>query len=145
MTKPGARPSVTIPESIGPSDAHAGAQLRAARLAAGWSQSRLGETAGVSFQQVQKYERGINRIAFSTLQKFAAALGLPIEHFLHDAPAAPALAAPPQSAGYIASNQPDAAELLQLYENLRSEAARAQLLQLARLLSDAPVKKTGQD
>ena len=53
-----------------------GAQIRALRVAAGMNQATLGEAIGVSFQQVQKYEKGKDRVAASTLQVLAAALGV---------------------------------------------------------------------
>ena len=53
-----------------------GARLRALRVAAGMSQTTLGQVIGVSFQQVQKYEKGRDRISASTLQVLAAALGV---------------------------------------------------------------------
>lgn len=53
-----------------------GARIRAARIAASMSQSALGEAIGVSFQQVQKYEKGLDRVAVSTLQGIAGALGV---------------------------------------------------------------------
>ena len=53
-----------------------GGRLRALRVAAGMSQTTLGEVIGVTFQQIQKYEKGRDRIAASTLQVLAAALGV---------------------------------------------------------------------
>jgi transcriptional regulator with XRE-family HTH domain len=55
-------------------EAAIGAQIRALRVAAGMSQTALAETIGVSFQQIQKYEKGIDRIAASTLQALAGVL-----------------------------------------------------------------------
>lgn len=57
-------------------DQHAGARLRARRHALGMSQGALADKLGVSFQQVQKYERGSNRISFSTMVLAATVLGL---------------------------------------------------------------------
>lgn len=57
-------------------EAAIGARVRAARIAARMSQGDLGVAVGVSFQQVQKYEKGVDRIAASTLQGFAAALSV---------------------------------------------------------------------
>ena len=57
-------------------EAAIGAQLRALRVAAGMTQSALGAAIGVSFQQLQKYERGQDRVAASTLQGLATALGV---------------------------------------------------------------------
>ena len=65
-----------------------GARLRAARIAARMRQTKLGEALGVSFQQVQKYENGKDRVAASTLQAIAAALGVhPGAFFDEDMPA----------------------------------------------------------
>lgn len=58
-----------------------GRKVRAARLELGLSQSALAESIGVTFQQVQKYEKGVNRIAASTLYGIAKALRRPIDSF----------------------------------------------------------------
>ncbi len=64
-----------------------GVRIRAARIAARMSQTELGNALGVSFQQVQKYEKGKDRVAASTLQAVAAALGVhPGWFFDHDVP-----------------------------------------------------------
>jgi transcriptional regulator with XRE-family HTH domain len=63
-----------------------GARIRAARVSAGMSQGELGAAVGISFQQVQKYEKGADRIAASTLQGLAAALGVHPGSFYDDAP-----------------------------------------------------------
>jgi transcriptional regulator with XRE-family HTH domain len=59
-----------------PADLYAGAHLRELRQARGMSQSALGAAAGVTYQQVQKYETGRNRLSVSTLAMLAAALGV---------------------------------------------------------------------
>ena len=61
-----------------------GARVRALRVAAGMSQSTLAEVIGVSFQQIQKYEKGKDRISASTLQVLAAALGIHPGSFFDD-------------------------------------------------------------
>ncbi len=66
-----------------------GARLRAARIAARMSQTKLGNALGVSFQQVQKYENGKDRVAASTLQSFATALGVHPGSFFDDDMLAP--------------------------------------------------------
>lgn len=63
------------------SDIHIGNQLRLARIERGVSQSALGEALNVTFQQIQKYERGTNRISASTLNIIAFEFGLPITYF----------------------------------------------------------------
>ena len=57
-------------------EAALGARIRAARIAARMSQVDLGTTVGISYQQMQKYESGVDRVAASTLQALAAALGV---------------------------------------------------------------------
>jgi transcriptional regulator with XRE-family HTH domain len=65
-----------------PVDVHVGRMIRAERIAQGMSQTQLGERIGVAFQQVQKYEKGVNRVSCSTLVKTAEALGIAPEFLL---------------------------------------------------------------
>jgi transcriptional regulator with XRE-family HTH domain len=69
-----------------PYDAHVGARLRACRTLAGFSQERLGNAVSLSFQQIQKYEKGLNRIGASRLQQFAQILNVPPSYFFEDMP-----------------------------------------------------------
>lgn len=62
-------------------DRHVGEAIRLRRRALGISQAALGEALGVSFQQIQKYEKGTNRVAFSTLWDIGKALGVPTSYF----------------------------------------------------------------
>jgi len=64
-----------------PVDEHVGHRIQARRKQLGMSQNRLAEALGVTFQQVQKYERGSNRISASRLQHAADILGVPVSHF----------------------------------------------------------------
>jgi transcriptional regulator with XRE-family HTH domain len=70
----------------GPIDTHVGRQLRAARERVGWSQSGLGRQLGKSYQQVQKYEHGRNRISSSALYEFACIFGVPVSYFFDGLP-----------------------------------------------------------
>lgn len=74
-------------KKIHPIDAYAGIRLREARLLRGMNQSQLGKALSqpITFQQVQKYERGTNRISVSRLCEFAEILQLPPSYFLPDA------------------------------------------------------------
>ncbi len=69
-----------------PIDTHVGSCVRTRRLALGKSQTWLAEAVGVTFQQIQKYEKGTNRIGSSRLQQFANILDVPISYFFDDAP-----------------------------------------------------------
>lgn len=62
-------------------DAHVGQRVRTRRTLLGLSQERLGEAIGLTFQQVQKYERGSNRISAGTLYRLSQVLGVPVSFF----------------------------------------------------------------
>jgi transcriptional regulator with XRE-family HTH domain len=64
-----------------PIDTHVGKRLRSRRTLLGMSQEKLGEAVGVTFQQIQKYERGLNRIGSSRLYEFARVLSNPVSYF----------------------------------------------------------------
>ncbi|MFM2422387.1 MAG: hypothetical protein RL291_917 [Pseudomonadota bacterium] len=69
-----------------PIDVHVGSRVRLRRMLLGMSQERLGERLGLTFQQVQKYEKGVNRIGASRLFDLAQVLGVPVQFFYDDAP-----------------------------------------------------------
>lgn len=71
-------------DATDPVDLFVGERLRAARLTSGLSQTELGKAMGLSFQQVQKYERGTNRISASMLARAAKALGVRVVDFFPD-------------------------------------------------------------
>src|ERR1700688_3990627 len=69
-----------------PVDAHIGQKIRARRNLLGLSQTELAEAAGITFQQIQKYEKGVNRVGASRLQQFSHTLGVPPSYFFEGAP-----------------------------------------------------------
>ena len=69
-----------------PMDVHVGGRVRMRRMLLGMSQEKLGEQLGLTFQQVQKYEKGVNRIGASRLFELAKVLGVPVQFFYDDAP-----------------------------------------------------------
>jgi transcriptional regulator with XRE-family HTH domain len=69
-----------------PIDVHVGARIRLRRTLLGMSQERLGEALGLTFQQVQKYERGVNRVGASRLFDLSRVLDVPISFFFDDMP-----------------------------------------------------------
>ena len=69
-----------------PIDRHVGSRVRMRRMLAGISQERLGEALGLTFQQVQKYEKGSKRISASRLQQIAKMLDVPVAFFFDGAP-----------------------------------------------------------
>lgn len=68
-------------------DVHVGRRVRLRRMLKGISQEKLGERLGLTFQQIQKYERGINRIGASRLFEISRILDIPIGYFFDDMPA----------------------------------------------------------
>jgi len=72
-----------------PIDIHVGSRVRLRRMMLGMSQEKLGEQLGITFQQIQKYEKGTNRIGASRLQHIARVLNVPVSFFFEDAPASP--------------------------------------------------------
>lgn len=62
-------------------DAHVGKRIKLRRIALGFSQEKLGELVGITFQQIQKYERGANRVGASRLYDIAGALDVPLTFF----------------------------------------------------------------
>ena len=70
-------------------DQHVGSCVRMRRMALGKSQSWLANGVGLTFQQIQKYEKGTNRIGSSRLQQFANLLDVPISFFFEEAPGGP--------------------------------------------------------
>ena len=75
-----------MPRSRTSIDVHVGQRLRLGRLQRGLSQESLGSEVGVSFQQIQKYEKGSNRIGAGKLYEFARVLGVDVGYFYEDLP-----------------------------------------------------------
>jgi transcriptional regulator with XRE-family HTH domain len=67
-------------------DTHIGQKIRARRTLLGLSQTELADAAGITFQQVQKYEKGTNRVGASRLQQFSETLGVPPSYFFEGVP-----------------------------------------------------------
>src|SRR5271157_2518068 len=74
------------PKSPNPTDRHVGGRVRLRRMMLEMNQEKLGRALGLTFQQVQKYEKGVNRIGASRLQQLAHALQVPVGFFFEAAP-----------------------------------------------------------
>src|ERR671928_1129093 len=83
-SQPPRRPGRPKMETPNPIDVRVGARLRLRRNMLGLSQEKLGEAIGLTFQQVQKYERGANRIGASRLHELSRVLDVPISFFFDD-------------------------------------------------------------
>jgi transcriptional regulator with XRE-family HTH domain len=81
-----AKASNSHSRSVTAVDTHIGQKIRARRTLLGLSQTKLADAAGITFQQIQKYEKGTNRVGASRLQQFSEALGVPPSYFFEGAP-----------------------------------------------------------
>lgn len=122
-------------------DRHVGTRVRMRRMLIGMSQEKLGGALGVTFQQVQKYEKGTNRISASRLQKMSGILGVTIDFFYdgmeEDDPARRGFAEE-RTAGYDAQLLTgDALKLLRAFHRIADAKVRRKLIDLATALSDS--------
>jgi transcriptional regulator with XRE-family HTH domain len=115
-----------------PVDAHVGKRIRHRRWMVGMTQQQLADKVGIKFQQIQKYETGMNRVSASRLWDIADALGVQIAFFFEGLTEDQI----PQSAqGDILADK-EALELVRSYYAI-PEAQRRRLFDLARVLSEA--------
>src|SRR6202140_5017676 len=110
-------------------DLSVGGRLRQARLLAGASQEEVGNAVGVSFQAVQKYEKGETRLSAGRLAAAAKFLGVPMSFFFQDD-------TEPQTAGDTAGFSSKEIELVRHYRAIRNDDMREHLLRLTRIISE---------
>ncbi|MCC7273359.1 MAG: helix-turn-helix transcriptional regulator [Alphaproteobacteria bacterium] len=125
------RRRVAIIDGPSPVDVHVGRQVRLYRTVAGLSQTQLAEAIGLTFQQVQKYERGGNRISASKLVQIARVLGTPVTAFFEGLEPE---AASPHDPGIMLRRE--AIELSRAYERIGSPDLRQSLMELFHRLGD---------
>lgn len=123
-----------------PVDVHVGKRVRHRRWMVGMTQQQLGDIVGIKFQQIQKYETGMNRISASRLWDIAQALDVSISFFFEgfeseEVAAEAAMAATQDTRGDLLADK-EALELVRSYYAI-PEAQRRRLFDLARVLSDA--------
>ncbi len=123
-------------------DAHVGNRVRQRRLLLGMSQDILGKAVGITFQQIQKYERGTNRIGASRLFTLSKVLSVPVSFFFEDMPKA-LVAAGSKAKGFSKSPAPfktdpmatrETAELVRAYYRIEDRTTRRKVLELLRLM-----------
>ena len=117
-----------------PMDALVGSRLRTRRKQLRISQERLGKEVGVSFQQVQKYENGTNRIGAGRLAEISKVLDVPVAYFFTGSSAGSSSDSDRADARAVLS-EPGATELLQAYAQIGSLALRNAVVRLARDLA----------
>jgi len=121
-----------------PVDVHVGKRIRHRRWLVGMTQQQLAESVGIKFQQIQKYETGMNRVSASRLWDIAAALTVPVSFFF-DGLSGEEQMAEPVSAADVPQDilkDKEALDLIRSYYAI-PETQRRRLFELARVLSDA--------
>jgi transcriptional regulator with XRE-family HTH domain len=125
-----------------PIDIHVGTRVRLRRNMLGLSQEKLGEAIGLTFQQVQKYERGANRIGASRLHDLSRVLDVPVSFFFDDmdpvrAPAIPAGFSEPPAEAFDSDplRKRETVELVGAYYKIDDPTVRRRLFELAKALS----------
>ncbi|QGZ96952.1 helix-turn-helix domain-containing protein [Terricaulis silvestris] len=121
-----------------PIDRKLGQRVRTRRLEIGMSQERLAELLGVTFQQVQKYEKGVNRIAASRLHDIASALELPVARFYEGIAAGRGPGVAESTKDYIddALATPEGAQLMALFAAIKSQKVRRRVVELVKALTE---------
>ena len=120
-------------DGVNPVDSHVGKQLRAIRTKLGVSQEKLAAELGVSFQQIQKYENGANRVSASRLQMASTYLEVPVSYFFDGAPA-PEKRQIERAVPAPETKKREGAEMRRLFEQIEDQEFRAHLLGLARAI-----------
>jgi transcriptional regulator with XRE-family HTH domain len=135
-----------------PVDIHVGARVRLRRTLLGMSQEKLGDAIGLTFQQVQKYERGANRIGASRLFHLSRVLDVPISFFFEDMPSGGAGKGAAHAAGHgMAEEQGgyeadpmarrETLELVRAYYKIRDASVRKRLFEMTKALGNAAAKE----
>lgn len=125
-----------------PTDVYVGGRIRLRRNMLGMSQEKLGESLGITFQQIQKYEKGTNRVGASRLQAIAQILSVPVAFFFEDAPGADGSENKGLSEDSSTSFVVDflsSAEGLQLnraFARISNPKVRRKVIELAKVLAD---------
>ena len=123
-------------------DAHVGRRLRLRRTLMGMNQSALGQAVGITFQRIQKYERGFNRIGASRLYQFSQVLDVPVSYFFDDMPkevtGRPPRVSDAQVAGGEAAqmSRRETLELVRAYYRISNPGDRKHAREFVKLIAD---------
>jgi transcriptional regulator with XRE-family HTH domain len=126
-----------------PIDKHVGSRVRMRRMMLSMSQEKLGDALGLTFQQVQKYEKGTNRIGASRLQQISLILQVPVAFFFEGAPAPPGrppglgeAPSPAYVTDFLATT--DGLALVKAFMRIENSKLRRRLVDLVEEMSGEP-------
>jgi transcriptional regulator with XRE-family HTH domain len=127
-----------------PIDIHVGSRVRLRRTMLGMSQEKLGEALGITFQQIQKYEKGTNRVGASRLQNISTVLNVPVSFFFEDAPGDPSTGQPgmaeANSSNYVVDflSSSEGLQLNRAFIKIADPKVRRKLVDLVKSLAAEP-------
>ncbi|MDR2902774.1 MAG: helix-turn-helix domain-containing protein [Lactobacillales bacterium] len=142
-----------------PIDRHVGVRIRLRRCMLGFSQEKLAEELGITFQQVQKYEKGANRVGASRLWDLSQVLSVPVDFFYCDLDEKTCKSSPRKITGAFGMaeandfdsssidifGRKDISELISSYESIKDVKVRKQVLTLVKTLSKAHAAEVAED
>jgi len=124
-----------------PTDKHVGSRVRMRRMMLNMSQEKLGDALGLTFQQVQKYEKGTNRIGASRLQQIAHILQVPVSFFFEGAPHVPGhpsgmgeAPSPAYVSDFLATS--DGLSLTKSFMRIKNSKLRRRIVDLVEQIAD---------
>jgi transcriptional regulator with XRE-family HTH domain len=120
-----------------PIDVHVGNRVRMRRLLLGMNQETLANALGLTFQQVQKYEGGANRVSASRLSAMAEILGVPISYFFGDLRPDNAEDNPEDQRLREHLQRPETIEFIRLYYAIPDQKIRRQFLEMTKVLAES--------
>jgi len=136
------------PGQPNPIDIHVGARLRQRRTLLGMSQGKLGDTVGLTFQQIQKYERGANRIGASRLYDLSRVLDVSIAYFFEEMPEEISKERYESVNEHLSTDvsafevddmtRRETLELVRNYYKISNPVVRRRMFELAKVLADTP-------
>ncbi|QIB41645.1 helix-turn-helix transcriptional regulator (plasmid) [Rhizobium oryzihabitans] len=120
-------------------DINVGARIRLHRMRLGFSQSKLAEQLGVTFQQVQKYEKGVNRVGASRLQAIAAVFDVPVATFFEDSASTESQGEAPENDFTQFLQTPEAIALNTAFAKIENSDVRRKVLSLVKSIASQDV------
>ena len=137
--------SVPNQRSANSVDGHVGSRVRLRRLELGLSQEKLAEQLGITFQQVQKYERGTNRIGASRLHQIAIVLQAPITYFFEGATDAGISRVNDAAPLTQALSDPATVRLVRAFANISDPQLKQKAVGIIEAIAETPTPKNGTD
>ena len=121
-----------------PTDVYVGSRVRMRRKMLGLSQEKLGERLGITFQQIQKYEKGTNRVGASRLQAMADAMEVPISYFFPDTSPSAQPGMREESATFMMDfmSTAEGLELSRAFTRIANPKVRRKVVELVRAMAD---------